>query len=176
MTYMAFHSYSSIKSKDHIPADPAPACLNPAPGRRYWKIVFSSTRGASYNTGIVRFSMTQSLPLICAIFPATHTRYAKKSSSCFLHTFHNLCDVGSMWKTGGIMHIFSSICPGIYLFYRMKFVENCFSVSGYGTPAFLPASKQRIIQIIFFARLRIVCIPSSSFGASSAVSPCTIFQ
>lgn len=27
-----------------------------------------------------------------------------------------------------------------------------------------------------FARLRIVCIPSSSFGASSAVSPCTIFQ
>lgn len=27
-----------------------------------------------------------------------------------------------------------------------------------------------------FARLRIVCIPSSSFGASSAVSPCTMFQ
>ena len=105
MTYMAFHSYSSIKSKDHIPTDPAPACLNPAPGRRYWKIAFSSTRGASYNTGIVRFSMTQSLPLICAIFPATHTRYAKKSSSCFLHTFHNLCDVGSMRKTGGIMRL-----------------------------------------------------------------------
>ena len=47
-------------------------------------------------------------------------------------------------------------------FQRTKLVDVPDSVSGYGIPFFLPSSKQRIIQIIFLARLRMVCMPSPS--------------
>lgn len=43
-----------------------------------------------------------------------------------------------------------------------KFVTRSALVSGYGTPAFFPASKQRIIQIMLRARFRMGCSPSSS--------------
>ena len=57
----------------------------------------------------------------------------------------------------------------------MKFVLS--PDSFFGIPSFsLPSAMLFIRKTILWARLRIVCIPSLSRGASSATAPCTWFQ
>ena len=67
-------------------------------------------------------------------------------------------------------------CPAGRVPQRTKLVTVPRSVSGSGTPASLPAAKQRIIHTMWRARLRSVCIPSPSSGASSATRPWARFQ
>ena len=71
-----------------------------------------------------------------------------------------------------ITHCFSN-----YLFvfynYRMKFVWFERSATGGTIPFSLPASKHFNTHAILCPRLRIVCMPSRSFAASSAHLPCT---
>ena len=62
---------------------------------------------------------------------------------------------------------------GLYL---MKFVRYFLSASGRSTPCDLPAAIHLSSHAILLARLRIVCIPSSSCATSSGVLPYTIFQ
>ena len=58
----------------------------------------------------------------------------------------------------------------------IKLVLAPLSVSGYGMPCSFARAKLRIIQTIFRARFRMVCMPSRSLAASSAVSPWEMFQ
>ncbi len=58
----------------------------------------------------------------------------------------------------------------------MKWVGVHFSYTGIDMPAFLPASMHFRTHAMFWAKVRMVCSPSSSFMTSSGVNPWIWFQ
>ena len=60
--------------------------------------------------------------------------------------------------------------------YRIKLVRMLFSASGASMPAALPASMHLSTQAMLRPRLRMICMPSSSWRACSALEPWTIGQ
>ena len=64
----------------------------------------------------------------------------------------------------------------VRLLQRIKFVLLLRSASGASMPALRPASMQPSSQAIFLPRFRMICRPSASCIASSALLPCTMFQ